>query len=82
MGTQAVTIAKSIARHVLTVERALMGLVFFGLGLSGLLNLLPSTPDGAVALGGALVKAGYLFPLLKGAEVLLELAANGACKKA
>lgn len=66
---------KSIARHLPTAARVLMGLSFFVFGLNGFLNFIPppSTPmpEGAVALGGALMKAGYMFPLIKGTEVIV-----------
>jgi hypothetical protein len=69
---------KSFVRYVPTVARILMGLLFFGAGLFGILTVLglvpppdPKTPmsEGAAALFGALMKTGYLFPLLKGTEV-------------
>ncbi|PTL82331.1 DoxX family protein [Vitiosangium sp. GDMCC 1.1324] len=52
-----------------------MGLIFFVFGLNGLLNFLPPpstpVPEGAVAFGGALMKTGYMFQLVKGTEVLV-----------
>jgi uncharacterized membrane protein YphA (DoxX/SURF4 family) len=67
---------KSIARHLPTVGRVLMGLIFFVFGLNGFLNFIPpppadAMPEGAVALGGALMKSGYLFQLVKGTEVIV-----------
>jgi hypothetical protein len=66
--------AKTLARHARTVARVLLGLVFFVFGLNYFLELLPPPsspiPDGAAALAFALMKAGYLFPLIKGTEVL------------
>lgn len=63
-----------IARHVPTVARYLLGAVFFVCGLNGFLNFLPApdgpVPEGAMAFGGALMKSGYMFPLIKGTEVL------------
>lgn len=66
---------KRLARSVLTAERILMGLMFVGFGVNGFLGVLPTTlaHDGSAALGSALMKASYLFPLLKGTEVLLEV---------
>ncbi len=68
---------RSIARHLPTAARLLLGLLFFVTGLSGFLIFLgflpqPSTPmpERAVAFGGALMKTGYLFPLLKGTELV------------
>ena len=63
-----------IARHVPTVARYLLGAVFFVCGLNGFLNFLPAPsgpmPEGAMAFGGALMKTGYMFQLIKGTEVL------------
>jgi hypothetical protein len=77
-------IAKSLARHVLTAERILMGIILLGCGLNGLLNVLPqsATSEGVTVFGGTLMKAGFMFPLLKGAEVLLEVYVSSACRKA
>lgn len=72
--------AKSFARHVPTVARILMGLLFLSAGVSGVLiavGVLPmpqsSTPmsEGAAALFGALMKTGYLFLLVKGTEAIV-----------
>jgi len=61
-------------RRARTTGRVLLGLVFLVCGLNGFLNFLPQPtgpiPEGALALGGALMKAGYMFPLIKGTEVL------------
>ncbi len=62
------------ARHFPTAARVLMGLVFFVFGLNGFLNFLPqpaTIPEGALALAGAFMKAGYMFPLIKGTEVIV-----------
>ncbi|MGH6820944.1 MAG: hypothetical protein ACREDU_08815, partial [Methylocella sp.] len=60
--------AKSFARHLPTIGRVLMGLLFFVTGLNGFLNFLPQPstpmPEGAVAFVGALLKTGYMFPLI------------------
>ena len=52
-----------------------MGLVFFVFGLNEFFNFIPPPPgpmpEGAVALGGALMKSGYMFPLIKGTEVVV-----------
>ena len=65
---------KSVVRHLPTVGRVLFGLMFFVFGLNGFLNFIPppSTPmpEGAIAFGGALLKTGYMFPLIKGTEVV------------
>jgi uncharacterized membrane protein YphA (DoxX/SURF4 family) len=65
---------KPFARHLLAVGRVSMGLVFFVCGLNGFLNFLPQPtapmPEGAMAFGGAILKSGYMFPLITGTEVL------------
>jgi hypothetical protein len=44
-------------------------------GLNGFLDFLPHPtgpfPQGAMAFGGALMQTGYMFPLIKGTEVLV-----------
>jgi uncharacterized membrane protein YphA (DoxX/SURF4 family) len=52
--------------------RLLLGLIFFTFGLNGFLNFLPHPPLAApaAAFGGALAATGYMFPLLKGTEVV------------
>ncbi len=65
----------AVARHLRTAARVLLGLVFFVFGLDYFLHLLPQptgpVPEGAMAFGGALMKSGYMFPLIKGTEVLV-----------
>ena len=60
--------AKSFTRHFPTAARVLMGLVFFASGLAGPLNLTPqpstSLPEGAAAFADALMKTGYMMPLI------------------
>ncbi|RKH12526.1 DoxX family membrane protein [Corallococcus sp. CA053C] len=66
--------SKSMTRHLPTAARLLMGLVFFVFGLNGFLNFIPAPsnqPEGAMAFGMAMMKTGYLFPLLKGTELLV-----------
>lgn len=64
---------RSITRHVATGARVLLGLVFFVCGLDGFLHVLPQPTEppseGAMALAVALLKSGYMFPLIKGTEV-------------
>jgi uncharacterized membrane protein YphA (DoxX/SURF4 family) len=66
---------KSLARHLTTAARVLMGLLFFVFGLNGFLNFIPPPteplPEAAVAFSTALAKSGYLFQLIKGTEVLV-----------
>ena len=69
------TSEKSLAQHLLTAERVLMGVILVACGISGFLNLLAhgTGADSVAQAGGSLLKAGFLFPLLKGAETLLQL---------
>ncbi len=52
--------------------RVLLGLIFFVFGLNGFLGFLPQPPmeGGAAAFMGALAATGYMFPLIKGTEVV------------
>lgn len=67
------TFPRSIARHAVTAARVLLGLVFFVCGLDGFLHFLPQPTEppseGAMALAVALLRSGYMFPLIKGTEV-------------
>jgi uncharacterized membrane protein YphA (DoxX/SURF4 family) len=58
-----------------TVARILLGLVFFVLGLNGFLHFIPGEPPPgpAGAFAGALLATGYMFPLIKGTEVVASL---------
>jgi uncharacterized membrane protein YphA (DoxX/SURF4 family) len=65
---------KSIARYLPAAARVLMGLIFLVMGLNGFLNFLPqpaTMPEGAVAFGVALMKSGYMMPLLMGTQVIV-----------
>lgn len=56
-----------------TIARYLLGLLFFVFGLNGFLNFMPMPPppEGpAGAFMGGLAAAGYMFPLIKGTEVV------------
>jgi uncharacterized membrane protein YphA (DoxX/SURF4 family) len=66
------TIMNSISRHAPTAGRVLLGLMFFVFGLNGFLNFIPQPPppDRAMAFMGALAATGYMFPLIKGVEVV------------
>jgi hypothetical protein len=80
----AVPASRAVAARLLAFERVLMGVVFLAIGVSGILGLLPQDASSAAGTTGILTsllaKAGFFFPLLKGAEVLLEqyLAAGGS----
>lgn len=57
-------------RHLPTVARLLLGLVFFASGLAGFFVKPPAEiPDFAQAL----MKTGYMFQLIKGTEVVVGL---------
>jgi uncharacterized membrane protein YphA (DoxX/SURF4 family) len=66
-----------LARTATTSARLLLGLVFFVCGLDGFLHFLPQPsgvpPENALLLAVAFMKSGYLFPLIKGTEVLVGL---------
>nr|ASV46878.1 hypothetical protein [uncultured bacterium] len=66
---------RSLSRHFTTVARCLMGLMFVVFGMNGFLNFIPPPPEplpeGAVAFSAALMKTGYMLPLIKGTEVLV-----------
>ncbi|MDQ3032832.1 MAG: DoxX family protein [Myxococcota bacterium] len=63
---------RSLAPHA---ARLLLGLVFFVFGLNGFLGFIPNPPHaaGADAFLGALAATGYMFPLIKGTEVVAGL---------
>ncbi|HEU4735229.1 MAG TPA: hypothetical protein VFT22_45370 [Kofleriaceae bacterium] len=64
---------QSLTRYLAPCARVLLGLVFFVCGLDGFLHFLPQPteppPEGAMSLAMALIKSGYMFPLIKGTEV-------------
>ena len=64
----------SITRHAL---RILLGLLFLVPSASFFLGLLPAptdpTPANVAAFTGGLMAAGYMFPLIKGTELLAAL---------
>ena len=66
---------QNILRHVPTAARILLGLVFLVFGLNGFLGFLPMPehPGPAGAFLGALAATGYMFPLIKGTEVVVGL---------
>ena len=68
--------AKGFTRHLPTIARVLLGLMFFVFGLNGFLNFIPqppkeSLPAALMAFSEAMMKTGYLFQLIKGTEVLV-----------
>jgi len=64
-----------LRRCLPSAARILMGLVFLVFGLNGFLNFIPPPktpmPEGAVALFGGLMKAGYMFPLIFGTQAIV-----------
>jgi hypothetical protein len=67
--------SRRITRHAPSVARFALGALFLIFGLNGFLNFIPAPaegiPAGAMAFGAALMKTGYMFPLIKGTEVLV-----------
>jgi uncharacterized membrane protein YphA (DoxX/SURF4 family) len=66
--------APARAPHLTTAARIILGLVFVGSGLGGLLGKPPTLtspplPEGLIALFEGMVKSGYLFHLLKLTEL-------------
>ena len=72
----------ALSRYAQIAGRLAMGVLFATCGLDKFLHFLPmpSTlpPEGAMALGLAFMKSGYLFPLIAGTELAggLLLVAN------
>jgi len=68
---------KSVAQYLLTAQRVLMGVILVVCGIGGFFNLFTQgagSGSGSVALAsGSLLKAGFMYPLLKGVETLLQL---------
>ncbi|UJR85264.1 DoxX family protein [Sandaracinus amylolyticus] len=61
-----------IRRYAPHAARILLGLLFFVFGLNGFLQFIPQPPPPpeAGAFLGGLAAAGYMFPLIKGTEVV------------
>ena len=66
---------RSLARHLPALARVLMGLMFLVFGLNGFLHFIPEPktpmPEGAMAFAGALVKSGYMFPMVMGTQLIV-----------
>lgn len=63
---------KSALNIATLAARLLLGLIFFVFGLNGFLHFLPMpqpSPEAGAFLG-ALAATGYMFPLIKGVEVV------------
>lgn len=61
-----------LKRHAPTAARILLGLIFFVFGLNGFLQFIPQPPPPPAggAFLGALAATGYMFPMIKGVEVV------------
>jgi uncharacterized membrane protein YphA (DoxX/SURF4 family) len=66
---------KSIARYAPMTARILFGLLFLVFGLNGFLHFIPQPPPPEHAMGfiGGLASTGYMFPLIKGVEVIVAI---------
>jgi len=60
------------SRTIATGARVIQGVAFLIFGLNGFLHFLPmpAPPPAAGAFFGALLATGYMFPLIKGTEVV------------
>jgi len=65
----------NISQKLPAAARVLLGLAFFVFGLNGFLHFLPQPPlSGPPAnFAGALFATGYMFPLIKGTEVVASI---------
>lgn len=64
------------SRHLPTIARVLLGLMFFVFGLNGFLHFIPqppkeSLPAALAAFSEAMMATGYFMKLVKGTEVLV-----------
>src|SRR5262245_53295363 len=61
-----------LEQRIPTAARILLGSIFFVFGLNGFLQFLPQPPlsEAGGAFLGALAASGYMFPLIKGTEVV------------
>lgn len=65
----------NLSRKVPVIARIFLGALFLLFGLNGFLHFLPMppVPEKAGAFLGALAASGYMFPLIKGTEVIAGL---------
>jgi hypothetical protein len=68
---------KSFTRHLPTIARLLMGLMFCLFGSNGLHEFLPRPkempPEAAMALYGAMMNTHYMMPLVFGTQLLVGI---------
>jgi hypothetical protein len=66
---------RTISKPWVAAARYVQGAAFLLFGLNGFFHFLPTPPmpDAAAQFGGALFATGYMFPLIKGTEVLTAL---------
>ncbi len=68
---------KSVTRYIPAVSRVLMGLPLIVFGLNCFLNFIPPPsaplPEDAMAFAGALVKTGYMMPLIGLTQLIVGL---------
>jgi len=64
-----------IAGFLPVIARLLMGVAFCVFGLNGFLHFIPEPktpmPEGAAGFAGALMKTGYMFPMVMGTQLLV-----------
>ena len=69
-----VDLPEALRRALQTFARVSLGLIFFVAGLDGFIDVLPHPskplPERAMLFAGALIKSGYLFPVLKVTELI------------
>ncbi len=65
----------SPSSRIPSIARTVLGVAFFVFGLNGFLHFLPQPPMSGPAgdFAGAMAATGYLFPLVKGTEVITGL---------
>ena len=66
---------QAVTRHLPTIARVLMGLLFFISGVAGLLHLTPpppaNLPTAAIAFDAAMAGTGYMMPLIFGTQAIV-----------
>ena len=64
-------------RYLPIAARVLLGLIFLIMGLNGFLNFIPQPktpmPAGVMEFLGALMKSGYMIPLISGTQLLVAI---------